>query len=281
MRKSITLEYVQQQYPKETWTYVFTDRSAEEAICNGGAGIYIKYPRGIEERFCLPTSLYSTNYKAEAEALRAASNHIQNSLHTSTNVVLLSDALSVLQAMQTGRDMELNSLASVLTRLTERHRVVLQWIPSHCNVHGNEAADALAKERTRKNQSDKSTTYSEAKTIIKVKQRDLWNQKHPHFDENDAYHSLTRSEQVTIFRLRTGPNRFKHHMHRLRICDTDQCLCGNGSQTVEHLLRSCTNHKSLRERIWLHPITMNQKLYGSQWDLQRTATFVAESRETI
>lgn len=153
MRKSITLEYVQQQYPKETWTYVFTDRSAEEAICNGGAGIYIKYPRGIEERFCLPTSLYSTNYKAEAEALRAASNHIQNSLHTSTNVVLLSDALSVLQAMQTGRDMELNSLASVLTRLTERHRVVLQWIPSHCNVHGNEAADALAKERTRKNQS--------------------------------------------------------------------------------------------------------------------------------
>ena len=43
MRKLITLEHLQQSYHKETWTYIFTDDSAEDATCNGGAGVYVKY----------------------------------------------------------------------------------------------------------------------------------------------------------------------------------------------------------------------------------------------
>ena len=72
MRKSITLEHLQQCYPKETWTYIFTDGSAVDATCNGGAGVYVKYPDGTDDRLSFATGLYSTNYKAETEALRAA-----------------------------------------------------------------------------------------------------------------------------------------------------------------------------------------------------------------
>ena len=50
MRKLITLEHLQQCYPKETWTYIFTDCSAEDATCNGGAGVYVKYPDDTDDR---------------------------------------------------------------------------------------------------------------------------------------------------------------------------------------------------------------------------------------
>ncbi|KAK3796297.1 hypothetical protein RRG08_064402 [Elysia crispata] len=104
--------------------------SAEDATCNGGAGVYVKYPDGTDDRLSFETGLYSTNYKAETEALRAAAAHIENSPHLSHRVVFLSDALSVLQALQTGKDTDLNNLMSNLTRLCMKHTVILQWIPT-------------------------------------------------------------------------------------------------------------------------------------------------------
>ena len=215
------MEHLQQCYPKETWTYIFTEGSAEDATCNGGARVYVKYPDGTDDRLSFATGLYSTNYKAETEALRAAAAHIENSLHLSHRVVFFSNALSVLQALQTGKDTDLNNLVSNLTRICMKHTLILQWIPSHCGIHGNETSDTLAKEGTTYAQNDISTTYSEVKTIIKAKQQNLFKQNHPHSNRNDPYHLLTRHEQVSIFRLRTGHNRLRNHLfHKLKIGDT-------------------------------------------------------------
>ena len=124
--------------------------------------------------------------------------------------------------------------------------VILQWIPPHCGIHGNETADTLAKEGTTYAQNDRSTTYSEVKTIIKAKQQNLFKQNQPHSNRNYPYHLLTCHEQVSIFRLRTGHNRLRNHLsHKLKISDTDQCRCRTGSQTTEHLLHFCPNNESL------------------------------------
>ncbi|KAK7107380.1 hypothetical protein V1264_015318 [Littorina saxatilis] len=165
-------------YPKRQWTHVSTDGSADQAVRSGGSGIYIKYP-GVreEEHISLATGLYSTNFKAEAVALQTGAAHIEHSPLSSNNVVFFSDAKSVLQALDTARDKELNDLSSALTSPCRAHTVVLQWVPSHCNIPGNEAADTLAKEGTTKDQNDRSTTFKEAKTIIKAKQHKKWLQK--------------------------------------------------------------------------------------------------------
>ena len=92
MTKLIPLEHLQQCNPKETWTYIFTDGSAEDATRNGGAGVYLKYPDGKVDKLSFATGLYSSNYKAETEALRAAAAHIENSPHLSHRVAILSDA---------------------------------------------------------------------------------------------------------------------------------------------------------------------------------------------
>ena len=249
-RKSPTQEYLKTNYPKESWTHGYTDGSAENAVRNGGAGVYIQYAGGKEDKISLATGLYSTNYKAEAETLKTAAAHIEVSTHVSPNVVLLTDVLSVLQAVQSNRDTELNDLSTALASLCRGHAATLQWIPSHCNVPGNEAADSLAKEGTTKEQVDRSTSYPEVKTILKAKQHSKWRHKHPRYNKAGPYYLLTRWEQVTVFRLRTGHNRLSYHLYsKLRIGHTEQCPCGTGIQTTEHLLQSCPIYEPLRKGI--------------------------------
>ena len=158
----------------------------------------------------------------------------------------------------------------------------IQWIPSHCNLPGNEAADSLAKEGTTKEQVDRSTSYPEVKTILKAKQHSKWRHKHPRYNKADPYYLLTRREQVTVFRLRTGHNRLNYHLYsKLRIGHTEQCPCGTGSQTTEHLLQFCPTYEPLRKGIWPDHTPLARKLYGSLRDLRCTATFIGETGISI
>ena len=261
---------------------MYTAGSAENAVRNEGAGVYIQYAGGKEDKICLTTGLYSTNYKAEAEALKKAAAHIEVSTYASPNVVLLTGALSVLQALQSNRDTDHNDLSTALASLCRGHAVTLQWVPSHCNVPSTEAADSLAKEGTTKEQVDRSTSYPEVKTIPKAKQHNKWRHEHPRYNKADPYYLLTRREQVTVFRLRTGHNRLNYHLYsKLRIGHTEQCPCGTGSQTTEHLLQSCPIYKPHRKGIWPDHTPVAHKLYGSLGDLQCTASFIEETGVSI
>ena len=97
----------------------------------------------------------------------------------------------------------MNDLSASLASLSRSYGITMQWIPSHCGVLGNETADSLAKKGATQDQTDRSTTYSETKTIIKA---------NPCFNSTDPYYLLSRCEQVAIFRLRTGHNHLKHHL---------------------------------------------------------------------
>ena len=105
---------------------MYTDDSGQIAVRNGGAGVYVQYPRGKEDKISLATGLYSTNYKAEAEALKTASAHIEVSTHTFHSVVLLTDVLSILQALQSNRDTDHNDLSAALASLCTSHAVTFR-----------------------------------------------------------------------------------------------------------------------------------------------------------
>lgn len=61
-------------------------------------------------------------------------------------------------------------------------------------------------------QEDRSTTFKEAKTITKVRQHCNWLQQHPGHNKSNPYCLLSRSQQVTVFRLCTGHTRLNHHL---------------------------------------------------------------------
>ena len=249
---------------------------------NGGGGIFIQYPDRTEEKISIPTGVYSTNYKAEATSLEKAAIHLQQKPESHHSIVFFSDALSVLQSLKSNKEKENNSLLDSLTKLSDIYSVTLQWVPSHCDLHGNEMVDHIAKEGSNLPQQDRSITYNEAKTIIKFKTEAIWKENHTAYNQKDPYYQLSRQEQVLIFRLRSKHNRLKHHLfHKFRIGQSDLCPCGTDSQTTEHILQRCPLLDTRRRAVWPEPVPETQKLYGSLLDLQRTAYFIYDAGVAI
>ena len=149
---SLTQEYLQTHYQKESWTHVYTDGSAENA---GGMEGQESAPSTQEVKktklALLPAYAPQTiiSIKLKQKPWKQQQPKIEVSTHASSNVILLTDALSILQGLQSNRDTEHKSAA--LASLCRGHASTLQWIPSHCSVLGNEAADwqRKAQERSR------------------------------------------------------------------------------------------------------------------------------------
>ena len=192
---------------------------------------------------------------------------------------MFSDALSVLQALKNSRCKEQNHLTSALVALGARvEKVVIQWIPAHCGIRGNEKADILAKDGAQKEQANNLVSYDEIKTIIKAQQGIKWRLQHPKHNSEDEYHLLGRREQVKIFRLRTGHNRLLHHMHtKFGIGQSGECPCGEGPMTTDHILQECMVHAASRRKYWPTPTAVEAKLYGTLEELRWTAAFIEDT----
>ena len=164
--------------------------------------------------------------------------------------VLLSDAKSVLQALNNQGHQSFPKVNQLLAEVANvSARLVLQWIPGHCHIKGNEQADSLAKEGSAMNQIEMDMSLEESKTQIRTAIYQRWIENHPNYSKTDAYYRLNREGQTIIFRFRSGHNRLKKHMHtKFKIGTSPYCPCGNIAQTAEHILQDCPLHAELRQQ---------------------------------
>ena len=87
---------------------------------------------------------YYTNYDAEVKALEQGAQAVMDPTDTnSEDVVFLTDSRSVLDSLARHGE---HNLRRKLYSILEHRRVILQWIPAHCGIKGNEHADILAKQ---------------------------------------------------------------------------------------------------------------------------------------
>ena len=264
IKRNIAEEHCDERYPKDSWIRAYSDGSATDAVKDGGAGVYIKYHDGNTISKATPTGVHCSNYRAEVQALKLAVETVQNGPQDCKQVVFLTDALSVLEALSNKKEQELLDLLELLSRT---HRVSLQWIPAHCGIRGNEEADQLAKSGSKDTQPEVNLSYHEKKTIIKSTFKGK--------TQRDDYHILNREDQVILFRLRTGHNRLNHHMNkRFKLVPSAACICLQEDQTAEHVLQSCPRFQSVREEVWPYPKSLDTKLYGGREDLESTAAFI-------
>ncbi|GFS07423.1 ribonuclease H [Elysia marginata] len=157
----LTQNMLDKKYPSNYWIRAFTDGSASEAVRDGGGGVYIEWPDNSSSKISIPTGKKCTNYKAEAEALQeAAKVLVNNEANHYAKVVLLTDARSVLDALDSTKCPEVNALAQAITTLNlAASKLVLQWIPIHVDIF----ADQLAKEGGTMEQIQHNPSYNEAK----------------------------------------------------------------------------------------------------------------------
>ena len=90
----------------------------------------------------------STIFAAEATAISLALNYYQHMGPVHHDVVVYSDSMSCLQAIE-GEDTEnpfICHIMNLLWSLSDKGtRVRFCWVPSHCGINGNERVDQLAK----------------------------------------------------------------------------------------------------------------------------------------
>ena len=178
------------------------------------------------------------------------------------DVVIYSDSLSCLQAIQ-GEDTEhplLCRIMNLLWKLNDKgtHEKFC-WIPSHCGIEGNEAADKLAKESLGLNIDALLGIYHadlkpqvnayvqqlmQVKWDVEVHGRDLYLLK-ANLAPPDRYKHLKRAEEGAMTRLRIGHCKAtKGHI----VSRGPPAVCHHCGSTLsrEHILLECGTVQELR-----------------------------------
>ena len=242
-------------YP-DNWIHVYTDGSAFKGTINAGLGARIEYLDGSLEEIAMPCGTLCSNFDAEAHAMKSAIDSIKSTFdmnpNLAANVVIFTDSKSVLECLNNNSvpTSAIRDLMKSIHTFSKKYgnEISLQWIPSHCNIKGNESADKLAKEGAMMDQPDKPVPLNTCKQIIKSNIQIEWmsgwaqdktGRKYfpymPKPNKKDPLNKLERKEQSIIFRLRTQHAPLNHHLNRLNPMHEPLCpLCDHAYETVEN-----------------------------------------------
>ena len=277
--RSLTINMIETLYNRNKWTHIYTDGSTNPNTKTGGSGIVILHTHGHTTSHSFLAGSPTTSHKAELIAIREATSQIYKLTPSASHFVILTDSRSCIEGLMSPRDHLERETLERLTTLSLQSTLAVQWIPSHCGLHGNEEADEMARlgrDAPQDNHHTNCISYCEAKGMIKDIYKRQWTEKH-NPPIGDDWPNLTRREQTTILRLRTGHNRLLHHQHRIGLSHTPECPCGTGLQNAEHILQWCPLHREARNLAWPHGATMEEKLWGPKPLLQITAQFIRET----
>jgi len=155
------------RYPQDKWLHIFTDGSQIDGYVNAGAGIY------CELSSCyVPLGQHSTAFDGEIEAIRTALYMLNLHQNKFERSVIFSDSKAAILSAgstETVISTEAKDCQALIWQLKAKHKqTVLQWIAGHCQIAGNEHADALAKKGAKITETHiRETSYHSTKLHLK------------------------------------------------------------------------------------------------------------------
>ena len=208
----------------------------------------------------------STIFAAEATAISLALNYYQHMGPVHHDVVVYSDSMSCLQAIE-GEDTEnpfICHIMNLLWSLSDKGTSVrFCWVPSHCGIDGNERVDQLAKETLDQDIDPLANVhYTDMKPLVNsyiqklvktkwdvaVHGRDLYLVK-PTLGPPKKFQHLTRAEEVVITRLRIGHTKATKSHILSRGPPTGCHHCGE-TLTIDHMLLECALLQECRDEYY-------------------------------
>ena len=177
--------------------------------------------------------------------------------------------------------------------LRRDYQLHLQWVPSHCQISGNEIADKAAKlglsnmnieQHPLPASTLKRLTNKAAVQKWMAATQQLINNNHLGQIRSDLRpHPWSRSRirrlDTAITRLRIGHCGFKAHLHRLNLEESDSCEWCQQPDTIEHYFFSCPRHFSARTELRSKLQSLNVPF--NLTNLLGGGTFVPNTNHTI
>ncbi|VDO09771.1 unnamed protein product [Rodentolepis nana] len=187
--RPLALETINFDYPADQWLQVFTDGSHIESQANVGAGVY-------SELFSFYAAVGDNRsaFEGEIEAIRIALCQLCGLDTKFTKAVIHSDLQSAIDSIgnrETPKTAETKECRKFYELLREKNKtVVLQRIPGHCGIKGNELADTLAKKGTTILQCmDRPMSFHTMKVLIK---------REFHTSRSNEIKARTKEKQWTV-----------------------------------------------------------------------------------
>lgn len=246
--KQMSLEIIQLKYPTPEWMHVFTDGSSLPN--DGGTGAGAVCPLFS---FYRKLNTNSTNFDGEILAIFLSLQNLLYHIQKFTKVVILCDSKAAILAITqdtSPKSLNIIECHKIIKHLSRLHKkVVLQWIPAHCGVAGNETADFLAKKGSKivSNSTPTPISFHSIKRVIlnkyinKIREEYTTKASGKEWKNLQAYNisTLQRKSAVATFRLLTGHDCLNKHLHRFGIANSPKCTFCNLNEDMErnHLLR--------------------------------------------
>ena len=263
-------------------TWVWSDGSADGGILSGGAGIAIEDPDGECQELRAPAGKLCSSFRAEMVALKTALDHlVEHPSHPDLPIVICTDSQSALAALRGGAPAQSSPLGrdiwgSLLLLASGGRRVHLQWVPSHCELPGNEHADKLAREASALSQSgvpvDPRTVYRAVTRTARARWISEWPQgwyrtlMGAHLPQPVT--GVERSAAVDVHQIRAGHwSGSTQYMHRIgrspwvdrgggcHQCNDVNCrgalcsICREAADTPHHVVMECPALMATRFRM--------------------------------
>ena len=206
-------------------------------------------------------------FQAEVLAINRAADMLLDQRHKT--IVFKSDSQSALRALtnKTIKSSLVKDCADTLNKLAVNNTVRLQWVKAHIGIHGNEKADAAAKQGARSYalgcEPWLPVSHNKLNKMVSAILTQKWQDRWQHLDScrqsrmalpcvgprpSNFMQTLSREEACRTIQFLTGhANLRRHQFLRSEVTDPACRICDFREETPEHLLIRCPDLKPLRQ----------------------------------
>ena len=242
---------------QSTDTVVFTDGSAKGGTKDGGSGVHIIWKDKSTKSAAFPAGKWCSSCRTELVAIQESIKilRLAPAETRGESIRILTDSKAALEKLANADDTNKSMLVSEILKgiedlETKGIRVELQWIPSHCDIEGNETADTWAKTGSDLAQDavplELDTVVNAAALNTKKAQSPIHSDWYAStFQGEPKYEarSLPRKDSITLHQLRTGKSSLlKSYRHKIgKEADPycNECKEDGKTEDAHHLLIDC------------------------------------------